>query len=150
MWNIKVQISVAAKSEKIEVIELSVEETKHLFHQLADKYTDGKLMFPLWEYFTQDLAVNNADAWQWIDEFIANSDAVLLFNPTDSSTSFKVVGGKNVVKLLAEMFSVEFYVTNIELDYLLCFNHHDVLIACGKSMEWLKKYKTPQHDRFLQ
>lgn len=150
MWNIKEQIEVAAQSENIEIKKISVVETKNIFYQLAAKYSDGKMVFPLWEHFTQDLAVTNADAWQWIDEFIANSDAILLFNPTDLSNSFEVVGGKNVVKILAEMFSVEFYVTNKEGDYILCFNHHNVLIACGKSMEWLKKYKTSQFDRSLQ
>lgn len=36
------------------------------------------------------------------------------------------------------MFNVEFYVTNKNNEYLLCFNHHDVLIACGDATEWIK------------
>ncbi|MBA4496329.1 DUF6756 family protein [Paenactinomyces guangxiensis] len=150
MWNIKEQIVSAAQSMKIEVKELSVSETKNIFHQLAIKYADGKNRFPLWEHLTVQLAVNNSDAWRWIGEYIADSEALLLFNPTDEKSSFAIVGGSNVVKILSEMFNVEFYVTNKAFDYLFCFNHHDVLIASGNSIEWLKKYKTPQYDRFLQ
>lgn len=42
------------------------------------------------------------------------------------------------------MFNVEFYVTNKNNEYLLCFNHHDVLIACGDATEWIKKYENIQ------
>ncbi len=34
----------------------------------------------------------------------------------------------------------EFYLTNTLTDYLLCFNHHDYLIACGRAREWLTAY----------
>ena len=32
----------------------------------------------------------------------------------------------------------EFYITNKKTTYLLAFNHHDYLIACGDSEKWLK------------
>ncbi|WP_346768745.1 DUF6756 family protein [Paenibacillus sp. HB172176] len=39
------------------------------------------------------------------------------------------------------MFNVEFYITNKRCDYLLCFNHHDYLIACGEAINWIKDRK---------
>lgn len=39
-----------------------------------------------------------------------------------------------------------FYLTNASTDYLLCFNHHDYLIACGAAREWVVNYQPPAVD----
>lgn len=57
--------------------------------------------------------------------------------------------GNNVVKILSEMFNVEFYVTNKNNDYLLSFNHHDILSACGNAKEWLKQYNPSNKIKYV-
>ena len=46
--------------------------------------------------------------------------------------------GKSLYKLLDEMFGFEFYITNFETNYLLCFNHHDCLLGCGTAKKWVE------------
>ncbi|MFC1285451.1 DUF6756 family protein [Bacillus paralicheniformis] len=146
MWDLKEQILAAAKSVDIKVNELSTNDTEIIFHNLANKYANGKKRFPLWEFVENDFSVQNQDAWQWIADYIADSEAILMFNPSDEKSSYKIEGGNNVVKILSEMFNVEFYVTNKNNDYLLSFNHHDILSACGNAKEWLKQYNPQQQD----
>ena len=42
--------------------------------------------------------------------------------------------GKSLYRLLDEMIGFEFFITNFETDYLLCFNHHDCLVGCGAAL----------------
>ena len=54
---------------------------------------------------------------------------------------FAIVGGDALVRLLGDLPPMEFYLTNAATEYLLCFNHHDYLIACGSAREWLATYQ---------
>lgn len=143
LWNIEEQIMSAA-SMNINVTKISKHDTELRFQQLSRKYANGTKLFPLWEHLDNDIAIQHPEAWKWIAEYIGNCQAILMFNPSDEKSSFEVEGGENLVKLLSEMFNVEFYVTNKNNEYLLCFNHHDVLIACGDATEWIKKYENIQ------
>ena len=40
--------------------------------------------------------------------------------------------------LLSEMSLEEFYITDDEISYLLCFSHHDILYAAGAAKGWLE------------
>lgn len=93
MWDLKEQILTAAKSVDIKVNELSTNDTEIIFHNLANKYANGKKHFPLWEFVENDFSVQNQDAWQWIADYIADSEAILMFNPSDEKSSYKIDGG---------------------------------------------------------
>lgn len=36
------------------------------------------------------------------------------------------------------MFGFEFYITNFETEYVICFNHHDCLLGCGTAKKWVE------------
>jgi hypothetical protein len=74
----------------------------------------------------------------------------MFFNLPDEKAAFTFNKGDDVVSVLSETYGFEFYLTNRCAEYLICFNHHDVLIACGSAIELLSKYKTPEYDEFLQ
>ena len=40
--------------------------------------------------------------------------------------------------MLEETYGYEFYVTDEECTYLICFNHHDILYTCGRAIKWLE------------
>ncbi|MEO6457793.1 MAG: hypothetical protein ABIO92_05915 [Chloroflexia bacterium] len=45
--------------------------------------------------------------------------------------------GTQISRVLGECFNFEFYVTNPEVEYILCHNHHDFLVATGTATSWL-------------
>lgn len=54
----------------------------------------------------------------------------------------KFTSASDLIDTLEEMYGTEFYVTNEDVSYLFCFNHHDVLIAYGDASEWLDSVLT--------
>lgn len=50
---------------------------------------------------------------------------------------FEFTHRRDIVAVLAECTGFEFYLTDVEATFLLCFNHHDVLIAAGDARPWL-------------
>ena len=93
------------------------------------------------------VAVSNDNAWSWIDQFI-ESEAIMFFNPCDEKISYIFNNGTDIVNTLADCYNFEFYITNFNFDYILCFSHHRILYACGTASEWLKSYKTSEYDYF--
>lgn len=68
----------------------------------------------------------------------------MFFNPSDEKKIYSFPKGDDVVAILSETYGYEYYITNRAVDYLLCFNHHDVLITCVNAKEWLKAYSEKQ------
>ena len=141
MLSVKGQIISIAKQMHLLVQEISTEKTQNLIEKISQKYISNKKYLFMWEGFAEKTSVRNSRAWSWIGDFVGNSEAIIFFNPNDETCSFFVQCGQDLVTILGEMYNCEFYVTNNSLSYLLCFNHHDVLIACGQAMEWLRKYE---------
>ncbi len=50
---------------------------------------------------------------------------------------FELAHGRDAVAILEECTGFEFYLTNVEAKFLVCFNHHDFLIAAGDAAPWL-------------
>lgn len=52
---------------------------------------------------------------------------------------FHVPSGRALECLLANSHGFEFYVTDAGAGFLICFNHHDVLLCWGSAKEWLER-----------
>ncbi|OPX44210.1 hypothetical protein CLHUN_17640 [Ruminiclostridium hungatei] len=150
MWNIKGQIKSAAGSLNVNIQEVQVSDIDNIVSQAIDKFAGGNKVIPFWENLIDYISINNKDAWLWIGELIGDTETIMFFNTSDEKAAFAFNNGDNVVSVLSETYGFEFYLTNRATEYLLCFNHHDVLIACGNAIKWLKKYKTPENDAFLR
>jgi hypothetical protein len=138
MGDIKEEIEKTANTLNINITEISKEKTQLIVNQVIQKYTEKKYGF-LWEKFVNDVYIQNVDAWLWLDEIIGHEETIMFFNPREEEIAFKFLSGKDIVKLFGETFYFEFYLTNETTDYVLCFNHHDFLIACGTAKEKLQK-----------
>jgi hypothetical protein len=75
----------------------------------------------------------------WIGEFVGSRDCVLLFDPAEEAEMVHIPSGAELDAVLRNISVFEFYVTDREARYLICFNHHDVLIGCGLAETWLKE-----------
>lgn len=140
VWDIQGDILRAAQKFGLGVKVLSDDDKDAVVKQVRRRFikTDRK-GWPLWhDDFQDSYDVQDELAWTWVGEFIKQNDAVLFFNPDVALSAFLVAGGKAVDTLLEETTSVEFYITNRAVDYLLCWNHHDYLIALGSAIPWLQ------------
>ena len=49
-------------------------------------------------------------------------------------TSLAAISSRSLRQMDRESF--EFYLTNRDTTYLVCFNHHDFLIGTGEATQW--------------
>ena len=140
MWDIKKQILEASRNFNIQVNEVDDFEKQEFLKDIQSKYLLTQLKFPLWESLKDANSRCNENAWQWVQDYIKNTNVILFFNPSDEKGIFELKSGEAVVNILGEMFSIEFYLSNRETQYLLCYNHHDILLASGNAKHWLAEY----------
>ena len=140
MRDIKKQILDASKNLNIKVEEIGGSEKEEFFKGIQSKYLVTQLKFPLWERLKDAKSRCNENAWQWVQDYIKNTSVILFFNPSDEKGIFKLESGEDVVNILGEMFNIEFYLSNGAAQYLLCYNHHNILLALGDAKRWLEDY----------
>ncbi len=95
----------------------------------------------LWENLNNSFSIKNANVWKWIDKILDKETIIMFFDLENESYAFKFNSARDVVDILSESFGFEFYLTNEESDYILCFNHHNFIIGVGSVVENLKKFK---------
>lgn len=140
MCEIGEEVKRAAAVLDIDITELSRDVSLEIIRIITEKYITGNSCF-LWDDLTDYVYVNNSDAWSWINEYIGNTEVIMFFNESDEKKSFLFKNGDDLVAVLGETYGFEFYVTNKEKSYLLVFNHHDILMACGDAKNWLNTKK---------
>lgn len=138
-----------AAERQIGVRELDEAERTRLLDDVFAKYTRGyRYSWAMWEskFFAEHVGLRAEDGWRWCGDLVGSQEVVLFFNSSDDKAMFMVAGGDDLVNILGEMPRREFYLTNASTDYLLCFNHHDYLIACGATREWMVNYQLSAVD----
>jgi hypothetical protein len=138
MGYIRNEIIEVTKLTNASISELAPEEQQEIRRQIFLKFVHDKPRW-IWEGLTDKVAVQNPDAWRWVSDFVMNAEVLMFFNKQDEIAIFKFDDGSQLVPVLSECTGFEFYLTNATTDYLICFNHHNFLIAAGTAVDWLKK-----------
>ncbi|HSS47938.1 MAG TPA: hypothetical protein VLX28_03225 [Thermoanaerobaculia bacterium] len=74
-------------------------------------------------------------------DFLDTTPALLLFDPHDEKVSFDFDSGVDIPRVIEGCFGFEFYVTDRQTSFLICFNHHDFLIGAGRAKAWVAGIK---------
>jgi hypothetical protein len=61
----------------------------------------------------------------------------MLFQEEGEVRGYEFSSAEDLRLVLAESAGFEFYVTNKEVDFVLCHNHHDFIIGVGACRQWL-------------
>lgn len=138
MGYIKDEILQAVTITHATVVEIGSEIGNAIRNDILSKYTRGHNSAYLWQDITDDISVQDTEAWRFISEFVQNSEAIMFFDREEENLMFLFRDGSEIVPVLAESVGFEFYITNSSTDYLICFNHHDYLIATGTAAVWLR------------
>lgn len=139
VWPLQNQFQAAIEAIGISVEELSPDASRAIRKRVSTLYSKGTTSLFLWEHFAEKASINSTDAWLWISEYIGNKSCMLFFFEHLAPPVFQLNNGFDAVALVGELPMVEFYVTNPEADYLLCYSHHDILYALGRAKTWLER-----------
>lgn len=111
---------------------------------------DNKKGSWLWERLSHFESLTDKDGWSYIKEFVSNSVCIMFFNDFDEKAMFKIKNGKDLYCLLSETCGFEFYITDLNYSYLICFSHHDILYGCGEAIKWIDEIKKSETESITE
>lgn len=142
MWRIADDIESNAAKLGVHAHRLVPEANKRVRAEVVARYARSPSVWPLWDGpddgTREEASVQDASAWRWAAEFVGDAPCILLWSPHDEPDAIRFESGRDLGAVLDEMYLTEFYVTDDEATYLICFNHHDYLIAEGRAVGWLR------------
>ena len=136
---ISTEIEKVAKTNKISIEVLTLEQAQKVKNSIFQKYSNKKKCAFLWESFVDFSIVNDKDGWALIADFVEAKPCLMFFDDEEDKSVIEIKGGNDLHKLLSEMYGFEFYITNFMTEYLICFNHHDCLMGCGAAKNWVNE-----------
>lgn len=131
-------IKKVAEINDIFVEILPAEQVQIIKSSVFEKYIGRKKGIFLWENFINATVVNNKEGWKLIADFVGRKKCLMFFEDSEDNNMIVLENGKALYKLLYEMYGFEFYITNFETEFVICFNHHDCLIGCGTAKKWVE------------
>lgn len=140
MFKIGTHICDELKNSPIKIKKLGLNEQKEVLDSVLKKYTDiNKKGAWIWEKFIHYKALNDEMAWSYIKDFLKHNECVMFFNQAEEKEMFFIQSGEDLNYILSKTYGFEFYITDKQYSYLLCFNHHNILYGCGAAEEWINR-----------
>ncbi len=142
MYNICAHIYSEIENSEELLKKLELKEREVILESVLEKYIDeDKKSTWLWEKFIHYEALNDNMGWSFIKDFVKNNECIMFFNQDEDKEMILIKTGDDLNHILSETYGFEFYITNKEVSYLLCFSHHNILYGCGEAEKWLYKLK---------
>lgn len=143
MFKISTHIYNELKGSNIEVKKIEPEKRVKILDSIVKKYIDiNRRGIWLWEKFVQYETLSDDMAWSYIGSFVKDNDCIMFFNQDEEKEMFLIQGGNALNYILSETYGFEFYITDKESSYLICFNHHNILYGCGIAEKWIKNMQS--------
>lgn len=128
----------------IEKLGLTDKVTRHStfddWQEKTAKFANPKYSYPLWEQLSKGIAVTYPFAWEWFETILAGKPVKLFFEPDEQDESFVFQDGKDVPVVLNECYRFTFYIIDEQASFLIAYNDHENLFACGTAKKWLLDY----------
>jgi hypothetical protein len=138
MWTLAQDVLNAAKRLGVAASALEPQESAALHRSIAARYGGSADRWPLWDGPTDYPAIQDPAAWRLIADFIHDEPCLLFWEPSTELKVIRIERGQELIRILDEVHRSEFYVTDPALSFMLCFNHHNFLIAGGRAAPWLQ------------
>ena len=108
----------------------SEREAEEVLLEIESKFAkSGEL--PLWERVADAQSIYDEYAWKRLGKIIGEQPIIIFFDSRRDSGVLKIDNGSKISKILSNCTGFVFYITNVQISFLICFNDHDVLIGVG-------------------
>ena len=138
MGSILKEVSEAIRAAGVNGHVIADMDSESILSNLRERLGNAKAGGALWEALANKVSCHDPNAWRWISDYVRGRTCLLAIRPTLERAAFEFASGEDLVRVLGECSAFEFYVTDKEFSFLLCFNHHDYLIASGAAIDWLR------------
>ena len=93
---------------------------------------------PLWNCLRGGEAIHDEEAWMLLGDLLGGQEVIVFFDTSRDSAGVLIPDGYTLETIIGECSGFVFYVTNRCTEFLLAFDDHDVLTACGTLASRLK------------
>lgn len=145
MNTLRDDLNEAMRSEKIEGIEfLRMNDWQWVLEKLANEFlSEGKKSLDriwLWDSIKEPYSTNQLENTLVELKSILNDFEYYWFIASDEDGKYWVLDGtgKAIITLLSEMRCFEYYIVDKKFSWLICENHHDVMVFKG-AIEFVQK-----------
>lgn len=139
MMKISKEIEKTASDIAVHMERLSEEQAEEIKACMREKYIHSYRGGFLWENFKKPAIIQDAEGWKRLCDFVGDQKCLMFFDDFEDKSVLAFDDGEGLYRLLHEMYGFEFYITDFETGYLLCYNHHDCLLACGLAKDQLER-----------
>ena len=130
-------LEAAARDTNEALIRLDSALIIEIVARIRVRFTEQKTRSnQLWEDFVDDASTIRNDGWRVACEY-PEQHPIILFRDSDAYEGYIASSPQSLERILAESPGFEFFLTNEDVDYVLCFNHHNYLIGVGQCKDWL-------------
>jgi len=116
-----------------------------LYKYIEKKYIKGNNGRYLWENFRYPSSIKLDNGWSFIKYLVKNDKFYMFFNKADDENAVLIPSGEYLDLILKETYNFEFYITDTDLNYIVCYNHHDCLICSGNITHWLNNIRNSKN-----
>ena len=142
MFKISNHICNELKDSKIIIRKLQLSQRREILDSVFKKYINiSERGVCLWEKFIQYEALSDGMAWSYIRYFVKDNECIMFFNQTEEEEMILIQSGEDLNYILSETYGFEFYITDKQCSYLLCFSDHAILYGYGTAKEWIERIK---------
>ena len=137
---VKESIDEALEATGYRIEEMSSLESVFFRKKILETFSDGREHRALWESAgaRDGFSVCDANAWQWLDDFLLPNEFYLFFDKGDDTTIYIFPENQSFTKFQNEFPGYIFYLTNKNLDFLIYHNDSNYLHCVGTAEPWLR------------
>jgi hypothetical protein len=118
------------------VTRLRPEDADRLRASLLARYSEDPVRLGFgWLRAAQ--TTHDPNAWRSLGGFTDGRECLLFFPADDEPGMWQFHGGDRLVQLLSETTQADFFLASPELEFLIYFDDHDCVIACGDASPWV-------------
>ena len=145
MFSIVTQLKNAQKETGIYIDDISGEQFYNIklkiFLNFKIKINDTSNF--IWQNFPEYINICGEYAWKHIPKILdENKIYILFFNQIECKKAYGFYDANNLCTIIGETYDFEFYITDLDGSFILCFNHEEILCGCGNIINKMKKYRT--------
>jgi hypothetical protein len=93
----------------------------------------------LWEELLGGTSLHDPRGWEVLQMLPMPHRIIMFFNQHEEQQGLLFQSVDDIAHVLAEMIGFEFFLINETGDFLLSFNHHDVLSGWGHAASWVNQ-----------
>jgi hypothetical protein len=126
----------ALRAAGVQASVLDVTEQHALLARLRERLGVDVTAHAPWDHPAAPSGRRRGDGWELVPARVGAEPCLVFLD--GAATVWSFASGLQLLAVLKEAPPLEFYVCDQDASYLLCCNHHDVMIGWGTAEAWVE------------